>query len=107
MNKKKRLTEKEINEISRDIVKKSLKKIKNIISDQFQISILNNQEEIHPLDFINIIIISMTSIDVNMMLSLFDKCSDVDREGIRDCYLGNLIDAINREMQKLNNEKMN
>lgn len=104
---RKRLSEKEINEIAREITRKSLKKIKNIISDQFQISILNTQEEIHPLDFVNIIIITMTSLDVNMILSLFEKCPDIDREGIRDCYIGNLVDAINREKQKLDNEKMN
>lgn len=108
---RKRVTEEQINTICQNVVKKSFKHIKKIIADQIDIVLPHNKAEIHYADFVNIVILSMISIDVNMILSLNRKSVDknlyIEIDKVISLYLDNLIDNLERQRQLIENEKMN
>lgn len=109
---RKRLTEDQIKNICEIVVKKSFKRIKKIISDQLDIICPGNESHIHSSDFINVVILSLVSLDINMIMSAINAHKSQSGiypnvEKIFALYLENLMENLERQRQLIENEKMN
>jgi len=110
-NVKRKLTDKEMDDLCFVSSKKILKKFKSIITDELD-KVFKNNEEINVNDFICVTIHSLILLDINVILSIMDVNSStigrkVDFNIISSLYFKNLAHTFEEKLQKIKNDGMN
>lgn len=108
---KKRLTDKQMNDICIESSKKTFRKMKKIIADELD-TFFKNNDEMNTTDFINIVIRSLVLLDTNMILSIInhhnkETGNNIDLDKVVMWYFKSLSESFVSYQQKIKNEGLN